>query len=164
MFSLVPTRTPVSFSAKLFLPGCHHHVLVGLFLPRCRILCLSLLNFMRFLSAPYSNLSKSLWTSFMSFMNLLRLSVNPLVSVKGNTAVCLLCYPQPGISLHLWQSFCVTLIFPWAFVGILSLLHWVLFLEIGAFPTMFTWMYTYANTVYPEWYIPSPGWGLKLWL
>lgn len=26
MFSLVPTRTPISFSAELFLAGCHHHV------------------------------------------------------------------------------------------------------------------------------------------
>lgn len=83
MFNLV---TPRSFSAKLLssqvvpsMSWC-----LGLLLPRCWTLQFPLLNFMRFLSAHFSSLSRSFWmaakpyslwttpSSFVSSGNLLR--------------------------------------------------------------------------------------------
>lgn len=59
MFNLMSTWPPTSFSVKL-LSSCavlsmSYHL--GLFLPSCRTLCFSLLNFMKFLPSHFSSLS-----------------------------------------------------------------------------------------------------------
>ena len=62
MFSLVSTRTPRSFSAKLLSSWVALSIYwcMGLFFPRCRTLQFSLLNFMRSLSTHFPSLSRSL--------------------------------------------------------------------------------------------------------
>ena len=63
MFNMVSTRTSSSFSAKLLSSWSAPSICwcMGLFLARCRTLHFSLLNFMRFLSANFSSLQRSLW-------------------------------------------------------------------------------------------------------
>jgi len=63
MFNLVSTRTPKYFSVKLLFSWAAPSInqCRGLFLPRYRTLHVSLLNFIRLLSAHFSSLSRSLW-------------------------------------------------------------------------------------------------------
>jgi len=63
MFNLVPTRTFTSFSAELLSSRVAPSICscMGFFLPRCRTWHITFLNFVRFLSAYFSNLSRSLW-------------------------------------------------------------------------------------------------------
>lgn len=55
-FMLMATWNPRSFSAMMLSSWCP-----VLFHPTCRTLHIPLLNFMRFLSSPFSSLSSSLW-------------------------------------------------------------------------------------------------------
>ena len=61
--SLLATRTPRSFTAKLLLswPIPSLSCCLGLSLPRSRTLNFPLLNFTRFLSAHFSSMPRSLW-------------------------------------------------------------------------------------------------------
>jgi len=63
MVKLLSTSTPRSLSAELLsnrsTPSLYR--CMGLFVPRCRTLHLPLLNFIRFLSAQLSSLSRSRW-------------------------------------------------------------------------------------------------------
>lgn len=62
-FSLLSTKTPMSFPAELLYSQCISSLYHcnEFFLPRCRTWHLSLLNFMKFLLAYSSSLSRSLW-------------------------------------------------------------------------------------------------------
>ena len=90
MVNLSSTSTPRSLSAELLSSRSTPSLYwcMGLFLPRCRTLYLPLLNFIRFLCAQLSSLSRSRWMaaqpsgvsttppSFVSSANLLRVHSN----------------------------------------------------------------------------------------
>ncbi|KAK4810782.1 hypothetical protein QYF61_008754, partial [Mycteria americana] len=65
MFNLVSTRTPRSFSARLLSSWVAPSIYwcLGLFLPKCRTWHFPWLNCMRFLSAHFSSLLRSLWVA-----------------------------------------------------------------------------------------------------
>ena len=107
-------HVPTSFFTKLLSSWVATSWCLGLFFPRCRTLHISLLNFMKFLSAHFSSLSRSLWMaaqlcgvlvtcpSFVSSANLVRLHSVPssrsLMKVLNRT----------GPSIYSWGPLLVT--------------------------------------------------------
>ena len=80
-FNLVSTGTPSAFSAKLLYRWVSPSVCwcLGLFVPRSRTLYFPMLNFMRYLSAHFSRMLRSLgMTAWPS-----HLSATPLMSVQS---------------------------------------------------------------------------------
>lgn len=64
------TRIPKSFSGRtIFLPASPQlYWCLRLFLPRCRTSHFPLINFMRFLFTPFSNLFRSLWMTIHNYL------------------------------------------------------------------------------------------------